>query len=113
MTYDEISGASAPTYAGLSRGEKERVDLIIALSLRDLARWRLPEPVQFAVYDEVFDHMDATGLRVVASLLQADAARGATVVVVTHNPVFKSYFPGAKVVRVTKRDGEADVRYTG
>jgi DNA repair exonuclease SbcCD ATPase subunit len=108
-----IAGASAPTYAGLSRGEKERVDLIIALSLRDLARWRLPEPVQFAVYDEVFDHMDEAGLRAVAGLLQADAARGATVIVVTHNPAFKALFPGAKLLRVTKRGGEADVRYIG
>jgi DNA repair exonuclease SbcCD ATPase subunit len=108
-----IAGASAPTYAGLSRGEKERVDLIIALSLRDLARWRLPEPVQFAVYDECWDHMDMAGLRAVASMLQADAAIGATVIVVTHNPSFAALFPSAKILRVTKQNGEADVSYTG
>jgi DNA repair exonuclease SbcCD ATPase subunit len=106
-----IAGASAPSYAGLSRGEKARVDLIIALSLRDLARWRLPEPVQLAIYDEVFDAMDPIGLRVVAAMLHADAALGSTVIVVTHNPSFAALFPSAKILRVTKRNGEADVEY--
>lgn len=104
-----IGGASAPTYDGLSRGEKERVDLVLALSLRELARWRLPEPINAAIFDETFDHVDVSGLREVSRLLQAEAAAGATIYVVTHNPSLKALFPSARCVRVVREGGEAEV----
>jgi len=106
-----VDGASAPTYDGLSRGEKERVDLILAFSLRNLARWRLPEPVNVSIYDEVFDHVDEAGLRVVARLLAEEAQAGGSVFVVTHNAAMKALFPGARVLRVVRQNNEAVVRY--
>lgn len=106
-----VEGASALTYDGLSRGEKERVDLILAFSLRNLARWRLPEPVNVSVYDEVFDHVDEAGLRVVSRLLTEEAQAGGSVFVVTHNAAMKALFPGARVLRVIRQNDEAVVRY--
>lgn len=106
-----IEGAEAPTYDGLSSGQKERVDLIIALSLRDLARWRLPEPVNLCVFDECFDSVDEAGLRVVSRLLQEETRDGGSTFVVTHNAAMKALFPGARVLRVIRQNGEAEVRY--
>lgn len=101
-----ISGASAPTYKGLSGGEKQRVNLIVALSIRALARWRLPEPINFSVYDETFDKIDAAGLAIVAQILQQEAETG-TVFVVTHNPALKRLFPTARILQVIREGGEA------
>ena len=107
-----IEGASAQTYDGLSAGEKQRVNLIIALSLRTLARWRLPVPINLSVYDECFDKMDPAGLTKVVGLLREDVEQaGGTTFVVTHNPALKALFPGARVLTVTRKDGQAEVRY--
>jgi DNA repair exonuclease SbcCD ATPase subunit len=107
-----IEGATAPTYKGCSRGEKERINLIVAFSLRALARWRLGEPINLSVFDEVFDHVDPGGLQAIATLLQAEiAATGGTIFVVTHNPTLKALFPGAKLMRVVREGGEATVFY--
>jgi len=106
-----ISGQSAQTYDGLSSGEKQRVNLILAWSLRALARWRLPAPLNFAVYDEVFDNVDEAGLKVIVRLLQDEAAAGGTVFVVTHNPALKALLPGARVLRVTRKNNESTVEY--
>lgn len=103
-----IEGGSAPTYEGLSAGEKERVNLIVALSIRALARWRLPEPINVTVYDETFDRIDEAGLEVVAKLLQEEA-QTSTIFVVSHNPALKLLFPGSRVVRVTRKNREATV----
>lgn len=108
-----VSGeAAASTYAGLSRGEKERTNLIVAMSLRALARWRLGVPLNLTVYDEVFDHVDPAGLRIAANLLAEEASGGNTVIVITHNPTLKALFPGAKLIRVVREGGEASVYYS-
>jgi DNA repair exonuclease SbcCD ATPase subunit len=107
-----VEGATAPTYQGCSRGEKERINLIVAFSLRALARWRLGEPINLSVFDEVFDHVDPGGLQAIARLLQAElAATGGTIFVITHNPTLKALFPGAKLLRVVREGGEATVYY--
>ncbi|RJO61036.1 MAG: hypothetical protein C4542_07440 [Dehalococcoidia bacterium] len=104
-----ISGASAPTYEGLSRGEKERVNLIIAWALRALARWRMPEPVNLLVLDECLSGIDPTGMRAIIDMLHEEVHNGVTVFVITHNQDQKALFPGARVVRVTRSQGEAEV----
>lgn len=107
-----VEGATAPTYEGCSAGEKERINLIVAFSLRALARWRLGEPINFSVFDECFDRVDPGGLKAIADLLQAEvAANGGSIFVITHNPTLKALFPGAKLMRVVREGGEATVYY--
>lgn len=106
-----ITGASAPTYDGCSSGEKQRIRLIRALSFRALARSRLPEPINLAVFDEVFDHIDPAGLQTVAQILQEELEVSGTIFVVTHSPALKAIFPGAKVLKVIREGGESTVHY--
>jgi len=105
-----LSGnTSAPRYEGLSSGEKRRVDLIVALSLRTLARWRLSTPVNIGLMDEVFDTLDEAGLNRVSSVVQMDTDELSSLFVVTHNPTLKSMFPGAKTWRIVRENGQARV----
>jgi DNA repair exonuclease SbcCD ATPase subunit len=104
-------GDEEVTYDDVSKGEKARVDVTVALAMRDLARVRLRQPVNVAIYDEVFDPVDDAGMRAVAKLLAEEAARGVTVFVVTHSTTLKSLFPGARVLHVVRQNDEATVTY--
>lgn len=106
-----ISGASAPTYAGCSSGERRRIDLIVALSLRACARWRLGDTVNVAVWDEVFDALDERGLERVVQFLQRDVDELDTVFVVTHHPRLKEMFPGAKTMKIIREQGKSRVEW--
>jgi len=97
-------------YAELSSGEQRRTDLVVALALRDVARWRLNgETLNFSLWDEVFDPLDATGLSRSIQLLQRDLDELESVFVVTHSVALKQQFPGAHVVRVIREDGQSCV----
>src|SRR5262245_7652007 len=95
----------ACTYESLSNGERRRVDLIVALSLRACARWRLSEPINLSVWDEVFDKLDESGLRRAVEVLQQDLSELETVFVITHSPAFRAMFGGAPTVRVVREHG--------
>jgi len=104
-----LSGSGSPRYEGLSSGEKRRVDLIVALSLRSLARWRLSRPVNISLADEIFDALDETGLQRVSAVIQQDTDELSSMFLVTHNPQMKSMFPGAKTWRVVRKGGTSKV----
>lgn len=99
----------ALTYADLSDGEKERASLAIAFSLRALARWRLPEPINLLILDEVVSSVDPVGTQVVLALLNEEAQAGIAVFVITHDPEQHKAFPSARVLRVVRENDEATV----
>lgn len=103
------SGETAPTYQGMSNGEKRRTQIIAALSLRALARWRMAESINFAVWDEVFDPLDESGVSRAMQVLQQDMDELSSVFVITHSPVLKSLFPGARILRVIRENGESRI----
>ncbi len=103
------SGETGPTYESMSNGEKRRASLIAALALRALARWRIAEPINFAVWDEVFDPLDDSGIRRAMEVLQQDQDELSSVFVITHSPVLKALFPGAKTITVVREHGESRV----
>lgn len=95
----------ARTYSGCSQGERRRLAITVALSLRALARWRLSEPVNVGLWDEAFEGLDDAGLRRVLQVLQHDLEEQETVLVISHHQTFKALFPGARVLRVERRGG--------
>jgi DNA repair exonuclease SbcCD ATPase subunit len=101
------SGETGPDYDSMSNGEKRRVQIITALALRDLARWRLGSPINFQVFDEVFDALDEDGLRGMTEVLQRDVDEIGSVFLITHNDSLKTLFPGTRVMRVVKENGES------
>lgn len=110
-----LTGTSAPSFMGLSRGERGRVGVILALAFRDLARWRLPEEVNVVIFDEVFDGLDQAGLSRIVFALKEDVARGVAVFIVTHNPALRGLVQaaGARTIRVVREGGKATVEGGG
>lgn len=100
-----VDAANAgPTYSSLSGGEKRRVDLAMLLALQSLARERSGASPGIVFMDEVFAELDAEGCEAVTALLEEEAARIGTILVVTHQQELRDYFDG-DVISVVKEKG--------
>ncbi len=99
-------------YETCSSSERRRVDIIVALSHRALARWRLARPVNVGLADELFDTLDDQGLQRVMAVIQQDMDELSSLFVVSHNAALKAMFPGARTWLVRRTGGEAKV-YVG
>lgn len=97
------------SYESLSNGERRRVDLIVALALRAAARWRMSEPINVCVWDEVFDKLDESGLQRAVEVLQQDLSELESVFVISHNPTLRELFPSARTLRVRREGGHSRV----
>ena len=89
-------------YLGNSSGERQRVDLCIALALQDLAKSRNSIAVNFAVFDEICTYMDSEGLSRTCELLNLLSDKGKCIFNVTHRDELQDLFPA--VLKVCKKD---------
>jgi len=91
----------AGDYAGNSSGERAKVDLCVGLALQRLVASRSPAAFNLAVFDEVFDHLDAASHEPVIDVLsELDKD---SVFVVSHDDDLKAWFPAT--LRIVKRGG--------
>lgn len=81
-------------YLGLSNGQRQRVDIAVALGLQRIAAQR--KPMGLTVFDEIFERVDPEGCERVANYLRRDVS--GPVWVITHNDAFQSLFPNAMTV---------------
>lgn len=102
-------GGDVCAYESLSNGERRRVDLTVALALRACARWRIAEPINLSVWDEVFDKLDESGMRRAIEVLQRDLSELETVFVITHSAAFRTMFSGARTLHVIREHGVSRV----
>ena len=89
------------SYKKNSTGEKERADLIIAMSLADLAAMRTNFPFRFL--DEIGSGVDEAGTDAMVSLLRQYESAYSTVFVITHREQLKAMF--AKPLTMVKVGG--------
>lgn len=90
-------------YSSNSGGERKRIDLAINLALQDLVASRSNKRINIAMFDEVFDALDETGVEQVIELLQELSKEKSSIFVISHNDHLKSYF--TNIITVTKKDG--------
>ena len=86
-----------------SGGERKRIDLCINLALQDLVASRSNKKFEIAIFDEVLDALDETGIERVMELLQEISKDKSSIFVVSHNEHLKSYF--SNVITIQKKDG--------
>ncbi len=90
-------------YISNSGGEKKRIDLAINLALQDLVASRSTKRINIAIFDEIFDALDATGIENVVDLLKELSQEKSTILVISHNEHLKSYFDN--IITVVKKNG--------
>ena len=90
-------------YALNSGGERKRIDLCINLALQDLVASRSNKKFEIAIFDEVLDALDETGVERVMELLQEISSEKSSIFVVSHNEHLKSYF--SNIITIEKKDG--------
>ena len=92
-------------YKSFSGGERARIDLIVALTLRECARWRMQESVNLCVFDECFDSLDDSGMSRALEVIHRDLDELESVFIITHSAKLREIFPSAHVIRVIRRGG--------
>lgn len=100
----DISNADGgDEYMANSSGEKKRIDLAINLALQDLVASRSNKSLNIAIWDEVFDSLDESGVESVVSLLEELSHEKSSIFVVSHNPHLQAMF--SNVITVVKENG--------
>lgn len=78
-------------YSGNSDGERRRIDVCILLALQDLIGTRSTKIWNLAIYDEIADALDATGIQNLIDLFRSIASEK-SVYIISHSTDMKQYF---------------------
>jgi len=89
-------------YKQLSSGEKGRVDTAVLLSLQSLIFGRSTRGSNLVIMDELFEHLDITGIERAVNLLREEA-KDKAIYIISHQPEFADFFDNVLIVR--KKDG--------
>ncbi len=92
----------APSYKGLSAGEKAKIDICVGLSLQALIAANSATHTNLAFFDEPFESLDATAIERVMTLLSVALGSRESLFIITHNDTLKSYFPSTITVKKHK-----------
>jgi DNA repair exonuclease SbcCD ATPase subunit len=84
-------GEETVAYENCSSGEKGRIDVAILLALQNLIFSRSANNCNLVVFDEVFEHLDITGVERVVNLLREEAQDKA-ILVISHQNELRDYF---------------------
>ena len=87
----------ASVYGSNSRGERCRIDLAVTLGLMDYFKLNKVFECNTLICDEVFDGLDSRGVELAVKALEKAAIP--SVLVMSHNESFKSYFNNVIVVK--------------
>jgi len=91
MNMTTIASGKSISYGGLSRGERKRVDLSIALALLDTAQAQHGMISNVMFFDEIFDSsLDGQGVRTVTEILQLMPVQ--TIFIMSHRLEISSEF---------------------
>lgn len=90
-------------YTANSAGEKKRVDIAVNLALQDLVAARSNKSLNIAIFDEIFDALDQSGIESVTELLQELSQEKSSIFVISHNPHLQSIF--SNIITVVKKGG--------
>lgn len=102
-----INQYGSDIYKGNSGGEKQRIDICVALALNDLARTRASKAVGIVFMDEIFERVDSAGCERVVRLLRENKELWPTALVISHNSDLTSLFQSS--VTIVKENGKSSI----
>lgn len=103
-----INGSGGGTYQANSAGERKRIDLAISFAIQDLVQSKANIAVNLALYDEVFDGLDAIGCENVIKILKERQKEVSSIFVITHSEDLKPLFE--HVITIAKEKGVSYVK---
>ncbi len=106
-----INAYGADIYKGNSAGERQRIDVCVALALYDLARTRAKAPVELVVFDEAFERLDTAGCDRIIRLLKKESKNWKSCFVTTHSTDLATYFDNK--LTISKEGGESRLNTKG
>jgi len=86
-----IYGEEVVAYENCSSGEKGRIDVSILLALQNMIFSRNANNCNLVVFDEVFEHLDITGVERVVNLLREES-KDKAIFVISHQNELRDYF---------------------
>ena len=92
-------------YESLSGGEKQKVDLIIQFSIRDMMCTYTGFSTNILVLDEIFDNLDAVGSSQVINLISTELHDISSVFLITHHGVELNVPYDNEIVVIKGSDG--------
>lgn len=95
-------------YVQQSKGEKQKIDLVVASSIQALNNEMARAGVNTRFYDEPFDSLDAASIERVMQFLLEELKSCESVFVITHNVALQSHFNN--VIEVSKPKGHTIIR---
>jgi len=98
-----LDGLGDNIFEGSSSGERQRVNLCIALALQELIASRHKRALGIAFFDEVTTNLDTEGLERFIELLKLELTHKDSIIVISHNPELQMYFEN--VAFVSKKNG--------
>lgn len=99
------------TYSSFSAGERQRIDLALLFTFRQLAKMRNSFSSNLLLCDEILDaSIDAAGIDLLMNIFDAEEFRHTNIMVISHRnkEVFEETFDG--LYEVFKRDGFTQLR---
>jgi len=99
-------GDQVVDYKQLSSGEKGRVDTAVLLSLQSLIFGRSTRGSNLVIMDELFEHLDITGIERVVNLLKEES-KDKSIFVISHLNELSDHFDN--VLMVCKKDGFSSI----
>ncbi len=100
-------------YAAASGGQQKRIDLSLFLALSDLLQHASGFNTNIFVCDEIMDGLSPPGVRRWLELLRQKAQQGASIFVISHNPVVSQVFPFDSIHTIERRGRRATHRLEG
>lgn len=95
-------------YSGNSGGERQRIDICVALALNDLSRSRATKSLGLVFYDEVFERVDAAGADRIIRLLRQNKDLWPSCFITSHNSDLVQMVPHS--VLVIKEGGKSIIK---
>jgi len=107
MDIKVLNGLGDDIFDGASAGERQRVNLCIALALQELIASRHKRALGIAFFDEVTTNLDTEGMERFIELLRQELSHKDSIFVISHNPELQMYFDN--IVYVTKKNGTSQI----
>lgn len=98
----------SPIYSTCSAGQKQKINLCIALALRDLALTRSNLSINIMIFDEVFESVDEAGVDRITDLIKAEADRFGTCFVISHMEHMRDKFDNKWFISLN--NGASEIR---